>query len=152
MKQLQIVQRPERQLYGVWGPSNEKTQARDIPDVSKRYYQTVDKRSGEVLPFYVVSRGFDEKTKTFLLFIGGEASGAGLDTLTLPAGIYAQMTVRPKLGFLWGAAIGETKRYFYTKWLPTSPYRAMNMEFELHTEKSLGWNGSVELLFSIEKK
>lgn len=152
MKELQIVERPERQVYGVWGPSNEKTQARDIPDVSKRYYQTVDKRYGEVLPFYVVSRGFDEKTKAFSLFIGGKEPGAGLDALTLPAGIYGRMTVRPKFGFLWGAAIGEAKRYFYAKWLPKSPYQAMNMEFELHQEKSLGWNGSVDLLFYIEKK
>lgn len=152
MMQLQIAQRPERQLYGVWGPSNDRTQARDIPAISKRYYQTVDKKSGQVLPFYVLSRGYDEKTQAFSLFIGGEAYGAGLDALILPAGTYAQMVIRPKLGFLWGPAIGEAKQFFYAKWLPDSPYRAMNMEFELHTEKSLGWNGSVELLFHIEKK
>lgn len=152
MEQPKLIQRPERQLYGVWGPSNERTQGKDIPEVSKRYYQTVNKRYGEVLPFYVVSRGFDEKTKAFSLFIGGKEPGAGLESLTLPEGVYAKMEVRPKFGFLWGMAIGQAKRYFYTRWLPKSSYQAMNMEFELHTEKSLGWNGRVDLLFCIEPK
>lgn len=76
----------------------------------------------------------------------------GLEALTLPAGIYARMTVRPWLKCLWGPAIGAAKRFFYTRWLPGSFYGAMNMEYEHHTEKSIGRHPEIELFFAVEKK
>lgn len=76
----------------------------------------------------------------------------GLEALTLPAGIYARMTVCPWLKCLWGPAIGAAKRFFYTRWLPGSFYGAMNMEYEHHTEKSIGRHPEIELFFAVEKK
>ena len=69
-----------------------------------------------------------------------------------PPGEYAGMTVRPRLGFLWGAAIGAAKRYLYQKWLPQSPYGTLNMEYELHTEKSIRSHPSMDLFFAVKRK
>ena len=75
-----------------------------------------------------------------------------LDRFVLPAGEYARITVKPKLGFLWGVAIGEAKRYFYTKWLPESPFEALNMEYEYHTEESVGKHPSITIVFAVQRK
>ena len=39
-----------------------------------------------------------------------------------------------------------------TEQRPGSPYEAMNMEYECHTEKSLGRHPEIELFFAVEKK
>lgn len=60
--------------------------------------------------------------------------------------------MRPKLGILGGPAVGEAKRWFYTRWLPQSPYEAVNLEYELHTDKTVGKHPSVGLLFALREK
>jgi hypothetical protein len=55
-------------VFGLSQKSNDKTQAKDIPAVSKRYYETVSKGSGEVIPFFVISEDYNEITKDFQLF------------------------------------------------------------------------------------
>lgn len=105
-----------------------------------------------VLPYFVLSKDYDAVSNNFEMFIGGYISNSNLESLILPAGEYAKITVKPKLGFLWGASIGEAKRYFYTKWLPKSNYEALNMEYEYHTEKSTGNNPTIDLIFAIQKK
>lgn len=124
----------------------------DFPQLSGKYYRAVGKRDGEVLPFFVLSRDYDEGTREFELFIWGEMENPALDGFALEAGSYARMAVRPKLGFLWGPAIGEAKRYFYTKWLPGSGCEASNLEYELHTEKSVGKAPSIDLLFAVARR
>ena len=56
------------------------------------------------------------------------------------------------LGYTYDMAVGEAKRYFYTKWLPGSGYAARNLEYELHTEKSVGKAPSIDLLFAVRGK
>lgn len=147
-----IIQHPAQTLYGLWTASSDRTVSKDIPALSKRYYAAIGRDPGTVLPFMVLSKDYDEKAHTFSLFIGGTTEHNALKSAPLPEGLYGQITVRPKLGFLWGPAIGEAKRYFYAAWLPGSPYTARNMEYELHTEKSVGKKPEITLLFSIEKK
>ena len=112
----------------------------------------MEKKPASILPFYVVSKDYDEATGRSILFIGTDNEHPALACCALPEGVYARMTIRPKLGFLWGMAIGEAKRYFYTTWLPASGYEAVNLEYELHTEKSVGKQPSVDLLFAIRAK
>lgn len=78
-----------------------------------------------------------QKSKNFELFIGSDFKVAGLAECVLPNGEYAKLIVKPKLGLLWGTAIGEAKSFFYRKWLPKNAYEALNMEYEYHTEKSI---------------
>lgn len=67
-------------------------------------------------------------------------------------GIYGKVVVKPKLGFLWGLAVGEAKRYFYVQWLPASDYDALHMEYELHTEKSVPKKPVIALYIAITEK
>lgn len=46
----------------------------------------------------------------------------------------------------------DAKRYFYQKWLPENPYESLNMEYGLHTEKSIRSHPSMELLFAVKRK
>lgn len=105
-----------------------------------------------MLPFFVLTKDYDKATRSFDLFVGSNELHAQLGECTLPAGIYGKVVVKPKLGFLWGLAIGEAKRYFYAQWLPASDYDALNMEYELHTEQSVQKKPEIALYFAIIKK
>ena len=149
---VECLRLEELTLYGLWQPSSDQSVARDIPALSRRYRAAIQRQGEQVLPFYVLSRDYDEASGRFSLFVGNEQPHPALRELTLPTGLYGKMVVRPRWAFLWGAAVGAAKRYFYTQWLPGSPYRACGLEFERHTEKSLGRRPSVDLLFSIREK
>ncbi|MCC8171277.1 MAG: GyrI-like domain-containing protein [Parabacteroides sp.] len=150
---VEITGKDARVLYGVRSPGNDKTMAAGIRRLSAAYRTVTSSRKGAVWPFFVLTRNYDPQTRNFELFIGSDTPAAGLEAMQLPAGEYAKITVRPVWGFFWGAAIGRAKRYFYTEWLPQSPYRSLNLEYECHTaEKSAGRHPSVDILFAIVKR
>ncbi len=132
--------------------SNDKTQAKDIPALAKAYYDTVGKSNGEVMPFFVISQGYDKATGDFTLSIGGLIEHEALKKLAIPAGLYGKVKIKPKLGFMWGLTIGEAKRAFYTQWIPQSNYESLNMEYEYHTEASKGKRPAIDILFAIRGK
>lgn len=150
--QIAFVAQPEQVLYGLHQQSNNQSQRKDIPSLSAQFYDRIGATPKAVLPLYIVSRDYDDAAGTFTLFIGDDGSNHGLERETLPSGTYAKLEVRPKLGLLWGLAVGAAKRWFYTQWLPRSPYEAVNLEYELHTEKSVGKRPAVDLLFAIRSK
>jgi len=137
------------EVYGLRQKSNDKTQSKDIPSLSEKYYAVVEKGRGEVIPFFVVSKDYDENTRDFSLFIGGFHANENLKTLTIPKGLFIKTTIKPKMGFLWGLLIGKVKRTFYTDWLLKSDYTALNMEYEYHTEASMGKNPQIDILFAV---
>lgn len=141
------TEQPEM-LYGVSGDSSDRTLPRDIPALSKRYRE-ISQTGEKDVPFFVLSEGYDPQAGDMRLFIGGNVPAGGLEEKALPAGLDAQMTVKPKLGFLWGPAIGEAKRWFYTTWLQEAECVALNMEYERHDSESLGRNARIRLLFAI---
>jgi len=141
----------DKVIYGLSKKTNDKVQSKDIPSVSKKYYELANRKSGGVIPFFIVSKDYDESTKDFELFIGGLLENEALETLIIPKGLYGKVTIKPKMGFLWGLSIGQAKRAFYMDWLPTSGYIALNMEYEWHTENSTGKNAQIDILFSIKK-
>ena len=142
----------ERVVFGLSKQSNDKTQAKDIPVLSKKYYEAIGKYSGEVIPFFIVSKDYDKETKDFKLFIGGLIENANLEAFTIPIGFYGKVTIKPKMGFMWALSIGEAKRAFYTDWLQKSDYIPLNMEYEYHTEISKGKNPHIDILFAIKKR
>lgn len=146
------VKQEGQQIYGLWAKSSDKAVSKDIPTLSKKYYDILAVQPGAVLPFFVLSQNYDVSSGEFDLFIGGKVNHEQLQDYQLPEGSYGRIVVKPKLGFLWGKAIGEAKRYFYSKWLPASDYEALNMEYEFHTEKSLGKKPEIDLLFAIKEK
>lgn len=151
-KRVDIVFIENKEVYGLWMFSNDRTISSDINILSQKYYDTLGLSKGEVLPYYVLTRNYNENTKDFELFIGSTINHSSLESLKLQSGDYAKMKIQPKLGFVWGPSIGEAKRYFYTQWLPNSHYQALNLEYEYHDEKSIEKHPSVELIFAIERK
>lgn len=150
--EVTLHQLEARNLYGVWGKSNDKTIAKDIAHISQQYYQITKKEKGNVLPFFVLSKDYNPSTQDFALFVGSVANSNCLESAVLPQGLYAKITVKPKFGFLWGLAIGEAKRFFYTQWLPTSDYKALNLEYEHHTQASIGRLPAIDILFAVTEK
>lgn len=147
---VHVAERPEQPLYGKWAESSDKTLPRDISDLAGIYYAALEKPRGSILPFYVLTTEYVPATGACRLFIGGQLPGARLENALLPAGVYASVVVQPAFPFLWGASIGKAKRYFYQKWLPASGYTPLGLEYELHTQQSLGAKPSIELLFAIQ--
>ena len=135
----------QQTIYGLWQKSNDKTISRDIKALSKQYHAVVSMPEGKVLPYFVLSRNYNEQSRDFELFIGSMIDKSSLESYVLSAGEYAKITVKPKLGFLWGASIGEAKQYFYTKWLPKSSFEALNLEYEYHTERSTEKQPTIDL-------
>lgn len=70
--QVKIIEKTEGiSVFGLWLNSNDKSVSKDIITLSKKYYEIADRRDGKVLPFYVLSKDYNEQTKSFKLFIGG---------------------------------------------------------------------------------
>ena len=151
MKKYAVALSPmaARTFWGLWGSASDRTVAADIPALSRRCGEVSARPVAQELPFCVLSRDYDEQTGQFALFVGGTREAPGLERLTLPAGLCAQITVRPRFRCLWGAAVGRAKRFFYTRWLPASPYRAANLEYEYHTAASVGRHPAVDLIFAL---
>lgn len=149
---VNVVHLDEVKIFGLWKKSNDKTISNDIKVLSEKYHSIVSLPEGKVFPYFILTKNYDEQTKEFELFIGSTIDKNGLEHFLLTAGEYARITVKPKLGFLWGASIGEAKRYFYTKWLPENPFKGLNMEYEYHTEKSIGKHPTIDIFFAIQRK
>ncbi len=150
--EVSVINMEEQVIYGVQKNANDKTVSADIKNLSGKYYSVMSSDEGSILPYFVLSRDYDKRTKDFKLFIGSILEKEGLESFVLPEGDYAKVTVKPKLGFLWGVSVGEAKRYIYTKWLPQSDYQELNMEFEFHTERSVGKHPTIDILFAVKGK
>ena len=147
---VEILEIEENTIYGLSKKSNDKTVAKDIKELGKQHKDIV--RKEKVLPFFVLSKNYNEQTKDFDMFIGSTVESKELEQYIIPKGKYARITIKPKLGFLWGLSVGETARYFYTNWIKNSNYKPLNMEYEYHTEKSIGKNPTIDMIFAISDK
>lgn len=147
---VEIIDMEEQVIFGVSKNSNDLRIDKDIKEMSKQYLTAV--KQDFVLPYFVLSKNYDKKTTNFEMFIGSTHEYNDLEKFVIPKGKYCKITVKPKWGFLWGLSIGKAKRFFYTKWLPNSEYKAVNMEYEYHTEKSAGNNPTIDVIFAIEDK
>ena len=138
-------------LHGFMKTSSAETRKTDIPELSTRYHDALEMEPGHVLPLYVITKDRDDAGR-HTLFIGGEKVDEKLDTLSMPEGPYARMVIRPKFSIFWAPAIAEAKQWFFSEWLPASGYEDINLEFELHSEKSVGKMPTLELFFGLKKK
>ena len=137
-------------LHGFLGQTTPETLRKDIPALSARYQSLLESRAGHLLPLYVLTRDPDPSGRC-TLFFGGPKPHPGLESIEMPAGPYARIVVRPKYGLFWDKAIAETKQWFYSQWLPNSPYRALDIIFEHHTEHTTAKQPTLELFFALEK-
>lgn len=92
------------------------------------------------------------KQKILICLLVVQFDNKQLEQFIIPKGKYTKITIKPKLGFLWGLSVGEVKRYFYTNWIKSSKYKPLNMKYEYHTEKSIDEKRTVDIVFSISDK
>ena len=118
---VEIVNLGEQAIWGIGRQSGDQTISADIHALSAAYHSLASVPRGSVLPFFVLSRNYDGRNGSFELFVGGTLEKDGLEQAFLPPGEYAGMTVRPRLGFLWGAAIGQ--KVLLPKMAPAEPIR-----------------------------
>lgn len=145
---VEIVNLEEKTVYGLWMKSSDKTISKDIKTVCEKYHEIAG--AEKTLPFFVLSRNYVEETKEFELFAGSTTESVNLEKLILKEGKYVKITVKPKLGFMWGLSVGEAKRYFYQKWLPSSEFKGLNLEYEYHTEKTVSKHPTPDVIFAVE--
>ncbi len=151
--EIKIVQMEDDvMIYGLTVKSSDKGQSKDIPKLSDKFYTQSKQEANKLFPFYVLSKDYNEQTQEFQLFIAGPKDFEGSSKIVLPKGSYAIMTIKPKLNFIWGLAIGQAKTFFYRQWLPQSQYTGLNMEYECHTEKSVSRHPTIDLYFAIKPK
>ena len=146
---VEITDNTEIVIYGLSKFSNDKTISKDIMELSEKYKNIIGKDL--ITPYFVLSKNYDENTKDFELFIGSIFDNKKLEQIKIPKGKYAKITIKPKMKFMWGLSIGGAKRYFYTEWIKNSEYKPLNMEYEYHTEKSIGKNPTIDLIFFISE-
>lgn len=137
---------------------------RDVARLGKRFeaykkdHEIPNKK--EPWGFAAVSKDFDEENWTFSYIIGDvvesfEGVPAGLAAFEIPAGKYAVFPIRPKNRWGWGIAIGHTKRYAYTVWLPDSEYEPAGVidDFEYHDKRATRRkNPEIDLYVAIRDK
>ena len=145
---VEIIELSEIKIYGFSKKSNDKTVSRDVKELSTKYHAIIKKKP--IIPYFILSKNYNEKTKDFEMFIGSIYENKAFEQCIIPKGKFAKIIIKPKLGFIWGISIGQAKRYFYTKWIKNSKYKAMNIEYEYHTEKSIGKNPTIEIIFAIK--
>lgn len=151
-RQVQLVERAEECIYGLEMETRDARLHRDIPELTRRYRACTGRNARRALSLYVLTRDYAPESGRSTLFIGGRLPGEGLQALRLPGGLYAKLEIRPRFQFLWGAATGSAKRWFYTRWLPQSGFEARNLEFELHAARALERRPSAELYFALKRK
>jgi predicted transcriptional regulator YdeE len=144
---VETIEVEEVVIYGLSKRSNDKTISKDTNELSTKFYAIINKKP--VLPYFVLSKNYNENTKSFEMFVGSIYENIMFEKFKIPEGKYAKITINPKLGFMWGLSIGEAKRFFYKNWLKNSKYKPLNMEYEYHTEKSIGKYPTIDICFSI---
>ena len=87
-------------IYGLWKKTNDKTIRKDINYLSTKYHEIVSISKGKVLPYFVLSKNYDEISKNCEMLIGGDIVHDNLESFTLPAGDYAIITIKPKMFFV----------------------------------------------------
>lgn len=158
-----LVTLPEPiRVIGVSERTNENTIFKDARELGKRY--DLIKKSG-VIPhkrdpwaFAALSRDYrDDGSWEYLMgdvVTSLDTIPTGLSECEIPAGLYARFAIQPRFAFLWGPALGLTKKFIFSEWLPTSGYEldgSVVGDFEYHDQRSLGKNAEIELYVSIRK-
>lgn len=65
---VEILEIDKTIIYGLSKTSNDKTIAKDITELSKEYKNIIKKEM--ILPYFVLSKNYNEQTKDFDMFIG----------------------------------------------------------------------------------
>ncbi len=151
-------------MIGVSMRTGLKTIYKDAALLGKKYRgikdQDLIKNKKEPWAFVAVSRDFRDDNTTWEYLMGDVVTTfdhvpEGLAAFEIPAKKYAVFTIRVKFRFLWGPAIGLTKKFIFTEWLPKANYEVDSSiigDFEYHDERSVTRHPSIDLYVSVKEK
>lgn len=138
-----------------------KSVFKDVTKILKQYMDCKERYGipEQKLPWEYISlsRNFnDDQTWDYLT--GHAVNGIGkvpevFTAFEVPSGKYAVFSIRPRLKFLLGFTIMNTKRYIYNAWLPGSGYEFAGHEFEYNDEAMFNENPHyVDLYLAVKEK
>ncbi|MDD1750517.1 MAG: effector binding domain-containing protein, partial [Methanothrix sp.] len=151
-------------IFGISMRTSLKTIYRDAGTLGKKYRQIKEQNliqnKRDPWAFVAVSKNFRNDNTTWEYLMGDVVTAfdsvpEDLIAFEIPARTYAVFTVRPRFRFLWGAAIGLTKKHIFTEWLPKSNFEPDNRvvgDFEYHDERSVSKNPSIDLYVPVKEK
>lgn len=148
-------------MIGVSMRTGMKTIYRDAGTLGREYQKIKDLIKNKKEPWGFVAIGKDFKGTDSWEYLMGDVVidfsfvPPGLKSFEIPVMTCAVFTIRPKSRFAWGVAIGLTKKYIFTEWLPRSRFEAENSilgDFEYHDARSLGRRPQIDLYIAIKDK
>lgn len=122
--------------------TNDKKMMSDLP---KLYSELMNYKNNKSIPemknpweYVSLSTNFDDK-QNFDYFTGyvvtKSSENADLKKFSTPKGTYAVFKIRNKNKIFFGLAMGLTKKFIYTEWLPKSKYEFGGYDFEYNNEE-----------------
>lgn len=149
-------------MVGVSMKTSMKSIYKDAATLGKEYQKVKTSIPNKKTPwaFVAISKDISNDKSSWEYLVGDVVTSFenvpdNLIAFEIPVNTYAVFTIRPKFNFLWGPAIGLTKKNIYTKWLPNSKYESDDSiagDFEYHDERSLGKRPSIDLYVPIKEK
>lgn len=151
-------------MTGVSINTSMKTIFKDAATLGKRYKsvkeRNIVRHKTSPWAFVAISKNFTNGGENWEYLMGDVVDSfidqpEELTDFEIPAGTYAVFKISPRFSFLWGPAIGLTKKFIYTEWLPGSGYEPDNAvigDFEYHDERSLGKKPMIELYVAIKRR
>lgn len=151
-------------MVGILTNTSMDTIFKDAETLGKKYKsvkdQNIIKHKTNPWAFVAISKNFTNQGNNWEYLMGDVVDSFNdqskeLISFEIPAGTYAVFKISPRFSFLWGPAIGLTKKFIYTEWLPESGYTLNNDiigDFEYHDERSLAKKPMIELYVAIRPK
>ena len=159
-----VVLKSPVKMAGVSINTSMKTIFKDAATLGKQYKSVKDRNivKHKTVPwaFVAISKNFTNQGNNWDYLMGDvvdsfDSQPDELVCFEIPARTYAVFKISPRFSFLWGPAIGLTKKFVYTEWLPQSGYETDSDvigDFEYHDERSLARKPVIELYVAVKKK
>ena len=149
-------------IVGVSMKTNMKSIYKDAVILGKKYQKVKPAIQNKKISwaFAAISKNFSIDKSCWEYLMGDVVTSFddipdNLITFEIPVKTYAVFTIRPVFKFLWGPAIGLTKKYIFMEWLSDSKYDSDDSilgDFEYHDERSISKKPSIDLYVSIKRK
>ncbi|MDY4949192.1 MAG: GyrI-like domain-containing protein [Clostridium cadaveris] len=139
--------------------SDEKSIMNDGADIQKKFYEKKAHIQNGCDPWGITVITYPkDKSGKFKYFIGNKVENSEgndeFNTVTIPKGLYAIITVKYKNSVMWNVDVANARRFFCDKWLPKSEYKASNefIDMEYYDRRCKNYSPTIDLYFPIIKK
>lgn len=142
---------------GVATTTEDKSIFNDASKLSKQFQKVKEKIQHIRDPWgFVVYSGTKDKAGKLFYFIGNVVDKLGdnnLDSIVIPAGLYAKITVEKKRFHGWTTRAAKARQFFHCKWIKDSGYKLLDtfQDMDYYDAKSKVSPPSMDIYFPIQK-